>query len=106
MSSKMLFEACGHTFGSWFDMMSLGLVHVPEVPDHGEERGLRDQPHSVRLPHPDPDHGVPQNARPFPANVATTLSAKFNLVIPNKKDIMHLVPGTSIARNHSGHGGG
>lgn len=40
----------------------------------------------------------PQNARPFPANVTTTLSAKFNLVIPNKKDIMHLVPGTSIAQ--------
>jgi len=40
----------------------------------------------------------PQNARPFPADAATTLSAKFNLVIPNKKDIMHLVPNTTVAQ--------
>ena len=36
--------------------------------------------------------------QPFPAAPATTLSAQFNLVIPNKPDIMHLVPGTSISQ--------
>lgn len=36
------------------------------------------------------------NARPFPANPADTLSAKFNLIIPNKPHIMHLVPNTTV----------
>jgi hypothetical protein len=39
-----------------------------------------------------------QNDRPFPASPETTLSAQFNLVIPNKADIMHLVPGTTISQ--------
>lgn len=36
--------------------------------------------------------------QPFPAAAATTLSAQFNLVIPNKVDIMHLVPGSTISQ--------
>ncbi|MDP9221228.1 MAG: alkaline phosphatase family protein [Actinomycetota bacterium] len=46
----------------------------------------------------------PQNSlcplydQPFPASPAATLSAKFNLVIPNKPDIMHKVPNTTIAQ--------
>jgi phosphatidylinositol-3-phosphatase len=36
------------------------------------------------------------NARPFPANPADTLSARFNLIIPNKPHIMHLVPNTTV----------
>ena len=39
-----------------------------------------------------------QDDQPFPAAPATTLSAQFNLVIPNKVDIMHLVPGTTISQ--------
>jgi len=39
----------------------------------------------------------PQYALPFPPAAATTLSATFNLVIPNKKDIMHLLPNTTVA---------
>jgi hypothetical protein len=39
----------------------------------------------------------PQYALPFPTAAATTLSATFNLVIPNKKDIMHLMPKTTVA---------
>ena len=39
-----------------------------------------------------------QYAEPFPANRADVLSAKFNLVIPNKQDIMHLVPNSTIAQ--------
>jgi hypothetical protein len=38
------------------------------------------------------------NARPFPANPADTLSAKFNLIIPNKPHIMHLVPNTTVSQ--------
>ncbi|MGO4342680.1 alkaline phosphatase family protein [Pedococcus sp. 2YAF34] len=38
------------------------------------------------------------NARPFPANAADTLSAKFNLIIPNKPHIMHLVPNTTVSQ--------
>src|SRR6478672_4908022 len=40
----------------------------------------------------------PQYAKPFPANSADVLSAKFNLVIPNKQDIMHLVPNSTISQ--------
>ncbi len=40
----------------------------------------------------------PQYDQPFPAAPETTLSAQFNLVIPNKVDIMHLVPGTTISQ--------
>ncbi len=40
----------------------------------------------------------PQYARPFPANSADVLSARFNLVIPNKQDIMHLVPNSTISQ--------
>lgn len=36
--------------------------------------------------------------QPFPASVATTLSAQFNLIIPNKQDIMHKVPNSTIAQ--------
>ena len=36
--------------------------------------------------------------QPFPSSPATTLSAQFNLVIPNKKDIMHLVPNSTISQ--------
>lgn len=39
-----------------------------------------------------------QDARPFPSSNADILSAQFNLVVPNKKDIMHLVPNTTIAQ--------
>jgi phosphatidylinositol-3-phosphatase len=38
------------------------------------------------------------NARPFPTNDADTLSAKFNLIIPNKTDIMHLVPNSTVSQ--------
>ena len=37
------------------------------------------------------------NARPFPTDKTQVLSAKFNLVIPNKKNIMHLVPDTTVS---------
>lgn len=40
----------------------------------------------------------PQYAKPFPANNADVLSARFNLVIPNKQHIMHLVPNTTISQ--------
>ncbi len=40
----------------------------------------------------------PQDAKPFPATSTDVLSAKFNLVIPNKQHIMHLVPNTTIAQ--------
>jgi phosphatidylinositol-3-phosphatase len=40
----------------------------------------------------------PTNALPFPTDPATTLSAQFNMLIPNKTDIMHLVPNTTIAQ--------
>jgi hypothetical protein len=40
----------------------------------------------------------PQNARPFPSTNSDILSARFNMVIPNKKDIMHLIPNTTIAQ--------
>jgi hypothetical protein len=40
----------------------------------------------------------PQYALPFPANSVDVISAKYNLVIPNKKNIMHLVPNTTIAQ--------
>jgi phosphatidylinositol-3-phosphatase len=36
--------------------------------------------------------------QPFPASAATTLSAQFNLIIPNKKDIMHKVPNSTISQ--------
>jgi len=38
------------------------------------------------------------NARPFPANPADALSARFNLIIPNKPHIMHLVPNTTVSQ--------
>ncbi len=38
------------------------------------------------------------NARPFPASPAQTLSARFNLLIPNKPHIMHLVPNTTVSQ--------
>ncbi len=37
----------------------------------------------------------PQYAVPFPQNPADALSAHFNLVIPNKIDIMHVVPNST-----------
>lgn len=40
----------------------------------------------------------PQYAKPFPATNADVLSARFNLVIPNKQHIMHLVPNTTISQ--------
>lgn len=40
----------------------------------------------------------PQYDQPFPTNPETTLSGAFNLIIPNKPDIMHLVPNTSISQ--------
>jgi phosphatidylinositol-3-phosphatase len=40
----------------------------------------------------------PSYARPFPADVTQMMSAKFNLVIPNKPHIMHLVPDTTVAQ--------
>jgi phosphatidylinositol-3-phosphatase len=36
-------------------------------------------------------------ARPFPAAPRRVLSAKYNLVIPNKENIMHLVPNTTVS---------
>ncbi len=36
--------------------------------------------------------------QPFPAAAATTLSAQFNLIIPNKNDIMHKVPNSTISQ--------
>ena len=38
------------------------------------------------------------NARPLPADPAQTLSARFNLIIPNKPHIMHLVPNTTVSQ--------
>ena len=40
----------------------------------------------------------PSSAKPFPADVTQMMSAQFNLVIPNKTDIRHLVPNTTIAQ--------
>ncbi len=37
-------------------------------------------------------------SRPFPADATQMLSAKFNLIIPNKPNIMHLVPNTTVAQ--------
>jgi hypothetical protein len=37
-------------------------------------------------------------ARPFPAGPRHVLSARYNLVIPNKKNIMHLVPDTTVSQ--------
>lgn len=39
-----------------------------------------------------------QYALPFPSAPADMVSAKFNLIIPNKKNIMHLVPNTTVAQ--------
>jgi phosphatidylinositol-3-phosphatase len=36
--------------------------------------------------------------QPFPASPETTLSAQFNLIIPNKNDIMHKVPNSTISQ--------
>jgi phosphatidylinositol-3-phosphatase len=36
--------------------------------------------------------------QPFPASASTTLSAQFNLIIPNKRDIMHKVPNSTISQ--------
>ena len=36
-------------------------------------------------------------SKPFPADASQMLSAKFNLIIPNKPHIMHLVPNTSVS---------
>jgi len=36
--------------------------------------------------------------KPFPSTPATTLSAQFNLIIPNKPHIMHLVPNSTISQ--------
>jgi phosphatidylinositol-3-phosphatase len=40
----------------------------------------------------------PTYSRPFTGNPADQLSARFNLIIPNKVHDMHLVPGTTIAQ--------
>jgi phosphatidylinositol-3-phosphatase len=37
-------------------------------------------------------------AQPFPSTPAQTLSANFNLVIPNKPHIMHLVPNSTVSQ--------
>lgn len=36
--------------------------------------------------------------QPLPSTPAATLSAQFNLIIPNKTDIMHLVPNTTVSQ--------
>jgi hypothetical protein len=46
----------------------------------------------------------PQHSRPFPANSVDVLSARYNLIIPNKKNIMHQTetPTTNSERTRNG----